>query len=223
MAYNKISVGGPLGRASPPIGEAIGAVRNATAPHVSLSQTTYGTGTFNISVPIWATKATIQMAGAGGQGAGYGSGGTGGTGGNGGKIDFSMAVAPSDSFVLKVGTGTSVPNPCFQGGAGGGCSALYKNNVLAAVAGGGGGGGAGNGSGGVGGAITGDNITVHHLYNTKRLAYELTPPPEAAMVPGSTDDPAQLNLKTTSASQAVGAADIQIDEIVRRVLAELKK
>ena len=79
------------------------------------------------------------------------------------------------------------------------------------------------GSGGVGGAITGDNITVHHLYNTKRLAYELTPPPEAAMVPGSTDDPAQLNLKTTSASQAVGAADIQIDEIVRRVLAELKK
>ncbi len=40
---------------------------------------------------------------------------------------------------------------------------------------------------------------------------------------GSTDDPAQLTLKTTSASQAVGAADIQIDEIVRRVLAELKK
>jgi acetaldehyde dehydrogenase (acetylating) len=33
------------------------------------------------------------------------------------------------------------------------------------------------GPGGIGGAITGDNITVHHLYNVKRLAYELRPPP----------------------------------------------
>ena len=40
------------------------------------------------------------------------------------------------------------------------------------------------GSGGVGGAITGDNITVHHLYNVKRLAFETTPPPEEAMQPG---------------------------------------
>jgi acetaldehyde dehydrogenase (acetylating) len=29
------------------------------------------------------------------------------------------------------------------------------------------------GAGGEGGSITGDNITVHHLYNVKRLAYEL--------------------------------------------------
>src|SRR3989304_5304503 len=36
------------------------------------------------------------------------------------------------------------------------------------------------GSGGVGGAITGDNITVTHLMNVKRLAYEtIAPPPEA--------------------------------------------
>ena len=36
------------------------------------------------------------------------------------------------------------------------------------------------GSGGVGGAITGDNVTAYHLINIKRLAYEtLTPPPEA--------------------------------------------
>lgn len=36
------------------------------------------------------------------------------------------------------------------------------------------------GPGGIGGAITGDNITVHHMYNIKRLAYELqAPPPEA--------------------------------------------
>jgi acetaldehyde dehydrogenase (acetylating) len=41
------------------------------------------------------------------------------------------------------------------------------------------------GSGGIGGAITGDNITVYHLFNIKRLAYETTPPPEAAMRPGT--------------------------------------
>ncbi|MBC8336647.1 MAG: aldehyde dehydrogenase family protein [Anaerolineales bacterium] len=41
------------------------------------------------------------------------------------------------------------------------------------------------GSGGIGGAITGDNVNVHHLYNVKRLAYETSAPPEAALRPGS--------------------------------------
>ncbi len=40
------------------------------------------------------------------------------------------------------------------------------------------------GSGGVGGAITGDNITAYHLINIKRLAYETVPPPQAALLPG---------------------------------------
>jgi acetaldehyde dehydrogenase (acetylating) len=40
------------------------------------------------------------------------------------------------------------------------------------------------GAGGVGGSITGDNITTRHLFNVKRLAYALSPPPAAAMVPG---------------------------------------
>lgn len=40
------------------------------------------------------------------------------------------------------------------------------------------------GAGGVGGSITGDNVTAHHLMNIKRLAYELSPPPAAAMVAG---------------------------------------
>ena len=41
------------------------------------------------------------------------------------------------------------------------------------------------GAGGEGGSITGDNITVHHLYNVKRLAYELNlPPPGALFTPG---------------------------------------
>ena len=79
------------------------------------------------------------------------------------------------------------------------------------------------GSGGVGGAITGDNITVHHLYNIKRLAYEITPPPDAALHPGSTDDPAQLRGGGMDSTPTVGSPEIQIDEIVRRVLAELKK
>ncbi len=66
------------------------------------------------------------------------------------------------------------------------------------------------GSGGIGGAITGDNVTVHHLYNVKRIAYETSAPPEAALRPG-----------------AVPAGDINADpqmlaklveEIVREVL-----
>ena len=79
------------------------------------------------------------------------------------------------------------------------------------------------GSGGIGGAITGDNITVKHLYNIKRLAYEINPPPEAAFAPGSTDDPAQLGGKTLPAPVPAGSVDVQVEEIVRRVLAELKK
>jgi acetaldehyde dehydrogenase (acetylating) len=80
------------------------------------------------------------------------------------------------------------------------------------------------GSGGVGGAITGDNISVHHMYNTKRLAYEINPPPEAAMRPGSTDDPAQR----PEAGAGVNGVNRQldpdrVDDLVRRVLAELNR
>jgi len=41
------------------------------------------------------------------------------------------------------------------------------------------------GSGGIGGSITGDNITVYHLFNVKSLAYEAAAPPEQAMRGGS--------------------------------------
>ena len=47
------------------------------------------------------------------------------------------------------------------------------------------------GSGGVGGAITGDNIDVHHLYNVKRMAFETRDPPPEAFQPGSV--PAESN------------------------------
>jgi acetaldehyde dehydrogenase (acetylating) len=78
------------------------------------------------------------------------------------------------------------------------------------------------GSGGVGGSISGDNITVHHMYNIKRLAYELHPPPEAALRPGATDDPAQL-ARNGAGPAPVGLQAARIDEIVQRVLAELKR
>ena len=84
------------------------------------------------------------------------------------------------------------------------------------------------GSGGVGGAITGDNITVHHLYNVKKLAYETRVAPEAAFAPGSTDDAAQRRLFTGGSYSAPATTssnnmDTQVEEIVRRVLLELKK
>lgn len=85
------------------------------------------------------------------------------------------------------------------------------------------------GSGGVGGAITGDNISVHHLYNVKRLAYEIRIAPDAAFAPGSTDNPEQRRAfsggsgYSAPASVGSGNVDAQVEEIVKRVLMELKK
>jgi len=63
------------------------------------------------------------------------------------------------------------------------------------------------GSGGEGGSITGDNITVHHLYNVKRLAYEIEPPPSAVI---------------GAVPQTVTAANAdKLEEVVRRVVQEI--
>jgi acetaldehyde dehydrogenase (acetylating) len=68
------------------------------------------------------------------------------------------------------------------------------------------------GSGGVGGSITGDNITVHHLFNIKRLAYETSKPPDAAFQPGRVG------------TQPVNSPDVQeIERIVETVLTEILK
>jgi acetaldehyde dehydrogenase (acetylating) len=64
------------------------------------------------------------------------------------------------------------------------------------------------GSGGVGGSITGDNVTTYHLFNVKRLAYELTPPPTAA-----------FSLDAGSQSQTVSAEEIE--RVVRSVVQEI--
>ena len=62
------------------------------------------------------------------------------------------------------------------------------------------------GAGGVGGSITGDNITTYHLFNVKRLAYELSAPPAAAMVPGQPKP---------------GPTVAEIEETVRQVVSEI--
>lgn len=62
------------------------------------------------------------------------------------------------------------------------------------------------GSGGIGGAITGDNITAYHLINIKRLAYELKTPPFEAMLPG--EPPA-------------GPSPEEIERVVRQVVNEI--
>jgi acetaldehyde dehydrogenase (acetylating) len=51
------------------------------------------------------------------------------------------------------------------------------------------------GSGGVGGSITGDNVTAYHLINIKRLAYEMITPPLEAFQTGEAPagpDPAEI-------------------------------
>jgi acetaldehyde dehydrogenase (acetylating) len=63
------------------------------------------------------------------------------------------------------------------------------------------------GAGGEGGSITGDNISVHHLYNVKRLAYEITGPPSSAM--GS------------SASVPASTNSQDVEALVRKVVQEI--
>ncbi len=68
------------------------------------------------------------------------------------------------------------------------------------------------GSGGVGGSITGDNITVHHLYNLKSLAYEIQPPPEAALRAG-----------TTPAGPVYGPTPQELESLVQQVVQQILK
>jgi acetaldehyde dehydrogenase (acetylating) len=62
------------------------------------------------------------------------------------------------------------------------------------------------GSGGVGGSITGDNVTAYHLINIKRLAYEMSSPPLEAFHPGSS---------------MPGPSPDEIEHVVRRIVNEI--
>ena len=66
------------------------------------------------------------------------------------------------------------------------------------------------GSGGIGGSITGDNITVYHLFNVKRLAYETVAPPETALRPGS-----------VAAGPLFGPDPQQLEKIVQDVVTQI--
>ena len=69
------------------------------------------------------------------------------------------------------------------------------------------------GAGGEGGSITGDNVNVHHLYNIKRLAYETTPPPQAALR-GPT--PASAALSNTQEIESL------VQQVVREMINQTK-
>ncbi len=62
------------------------------------------------------------------------------------------------------------------------------------------------GAGGEGGSITGDNITVRHLFNIKRLAYELAEPPQSAL---------------TQPGYVAGTAEIDLEALVRDIVREV--
>ena len=62
------------------------------------------------------------------------------------------------------------------------------------------------GSGGVGGSITGDNVTAYHLINLKRLAYETAPPPLEALLTGGAP---------------AGPTPDEIERVVRQVVNEI--
>jgi acetaldehyde dehydrogenase (acetylating) len=62
------------------------------------------------------------------------------------------------------------------------------------------------GSGGVGGAITGDNVSAYHLINIKRLAYETMAPPAEAFLPG--EKPANASAE-------------DLERVVRQVVSEI--
>ena len=63
--------------------------------------------------------------------------------------------------------------------------------------------------------------------NIKRLAYELTPPPPAALRPGAASradfTPAHTLPVQMPAAPAPSAADAEVERIVQKVLAELKQ
>lgn len=71
------------------------------------------------------------------------------------------------------------------------------------------------GSGGIGGSITGDNITTTHLLNIKRLAYEIDRPPGQAMVDGRSQ-PAAAGGNSPSPTDVEAIVRAVIEEVLRQ-------
>jgi acetaldehyde dehydrogenase (acetylating) len=72
------------------------------------------------------------------------------------------------------------------------------------------------GSGGIGGSITGDNITTSHLLNVKRLAYEVQAPPAEALI-----EPKPARSQPVPPSPLNGPTPAEVEAIVRKVVEEV--
>jgi acetaldehyde dehydrogenase (acetylating) len=70
------------------------------------------------------------------------------------------------------------------------------------------------GPGGIGGAISGDNITVTHLLNIKRLAYPIKAAPAEALVGGAPTPAAASRRLSAEELQAIVRA--VVEEVVRQ-------
>jgi acetaldehyde dehydrogenase (acetylating) len=70
------------------------------------------------------------------------------------------------------------------------------------------------GSGGIGGSISGDNITTTHLMNIKRVAYEVRTPPTEALIGAAA--PA-----VSSGGNGSGPSQADVEAIVRAVIEEV--
>lgn len=128
------------------IGYRSGAVNSPTF----FSSPTSGT---NYVVPAGVTTITVKCWGA----AGGADGGTGAkAGGPGGYAQADIATTPGETLTVKVGGGGARDANAFQGGAGGGYTALLRGSTVLIVAGAGGGAAQG-GAGGPGGASTGSD------------------------------------------------------------------
>jgi acetaldehyde dehydrogenase (acetylating) len=68
------------------------------------------------------------------------------------------------------------------------------------------------GSGGIGGSITGDNISVYHLFNIKRMVFETSRPPDMALRSG-----------TTPAGPIYGPSPGEIEAVVEEVVQQMLK
>jgi acetaldehyde dehydrogenase (acetylating) len=75
--------------------------------------------------------------------------------------------------------------------------------------------------GGIGGAVTSDNITVTNLLNVKRVAYPLRDPPAAAYEHAVDVRGAPAAAGRAAVGTAASSGDERVERIVRRVLEEL--
>lgn len=76
--------------------------------------------------------------------------------------------------------------------------------------------------GGIGGAVVSDNITVHHVLNTKRVAYSLHDAPAVARAHGGGEPDSSASVGRAGTAATSGDSADVIERIVAKVLAEMR-